>query len=203
MITTPPAGRVPAGRLLGEIRPDRPLVVAAVEEEAAHLGTGLPVLITGMGKINATAALTLALAGGARPREVVNLGTAGALKDGLRGVLEVSRVLQHDFDTALLHAISGRTYGAPIDLSDGPGHTLATGDTFVSDTAVRARLAEEAQLVDMEGYAVADTARRFGVPVRLVKYVSDTADESAPTAWPEAVDLGARQLAAWARDHLR
>ena len=32
---------------------------------------------------------------------------------------------------------------------------LATGDTFVTDEATRARLATRANLVDMEGYAVA------------------------------------------------
>ena len=36
---------------------------------------------------------------------------------------------------------------------------LATGDVFVTDPAVRDRLAERAHLVDMEGYAVAYAAR--------------------------------------------
>ena len=48
---------------------------------------------------------------------------------------------------------------------------------------VRDRLAERADLVDMEGYAVAFACRRLGVPVRLVKHVSDRADDSA-LDWP-------------------
>ncbi|MFF4402315.1 nucleosidase [Streptomyces sp. NPDC001480] len=189
-------------RLTGEIRPDRPLIVAAVEEEAARLDDRFPVLVTGMGKVNATAALALALAGNELPGEIVNLGTAGALKEGLLGVHEVSRVLQHDLDTALLHAISGQVHGAPLTVATGPGPTLATGDTFVSDSAVRERLARDADLVDMEGYAVAAVARRLGVPVRLVKFVSDQADEGARTTWPEAVDHAAGILAAWVDEHL-
>lgn len=98
-------------RLLGEVRADRPLIVAAVEEEMAHCGTRLPVLITGMGKVNASVALSVALSSGPRPSQVVNLGTAGALKDGLSGVLEVSRIVQHDLDSARLRVISGRKIG--------------------------------------------------------------------------------------------
>ena len=64
---------------------------------------------------------------------------------------------------------------------------LATGDVFVTDPLVRARLAEVASLVDMEGYAVAYACRQFGVPVRLVKHVSDDADEGA-LDWPARVD---------------
>ncbi|WP_030266234.1 nucleosidase [Streptomyces sp. NRRL B-24484] len=190
-------------RLLGTITPDRPLLVVAVREEAAHLGERLPVLLTGIGKINSTAALATVLAGAVRPAEVVNLGTAGALRPGLAGTMhEVSRVLQHDIDTPVLRALTGRSYGAPITLNDGVGPTLATGDLFVSDGAARDRLAEQADLVDMEGYAIATVARRAEVPVRLVKYVSDEADDGAAHTWRESVDACAKILAAWADEHL-
>ena len=75
---------------------------------------------------------------------------------------------------------------------------LATGDVFVADRLVRARLAEVATLVDMEGYAVAYACRQFGVPVRLVKHVSDDADEGA-LDWPARVDASARVLGEWLR----
>ncbi|WP_393071801.1 nucleosidase [Streptomyces sp. LN704] len=189
-------------RLLGEIRSDRPLIVAAVEEEAAHLDGRFPLLVTGMGKVNAAAALALALSRGERPGEIVNLGTAGALKEGLSGLHEISRVVQHDLDTALLHKISGHVYGAPLTVGAGRGPTLATGDTFVTDSAVRERLALEADLVDMEGYAVATVAQHLDIPVRLVKFVSDSADEDARTTWPEALDHAAGILAGWVEKHI-
>lgn len=188
--------------LIGEVRDDRPLIVAAVEQEAARLDGRFPLLVTGMGKVNAAAALALTLAGGERPREIINLGTAGALKEVPPGVHEVSRVVQHDLDTAVLHGISGRVYGAPLTVSAGHGPTLATGDTFVTDSAVRDRLALEADLVDMEGYAVATVAQHLGIPVRLVKFVSDSADEDASTTWPEALDHAARILADWVGKHV-
>jgi nucleoside phosphorylase len=48
----------------------------------------------------------------------------------------------------------------------------------------------------MEGYAVAYACRRFGVPVRLVKHVSDNADSSA-LDWPALVDRSAAALGEW------
>ena len=48
----------------------------------------------------------------------------------------------------------------------------------------------------MEGYAVAYVCQRLGVPVRLVKHVSDPADDSA-LDWPSRVDVSARALGAW------
>ena len=191
-------------RLIGEIDPARPLLVVAVAEEAAHLGRELPVLLTGMGKVNASAALAAVLARGPHPSEVVNLGTAGALRPGLEGTThEVGTVLQHDLDTDVLRTLTGETVGAPLtlDLRDGAadGLVLATGDLFVAEESARQRLAERAHLVDMEGYAVASAARAAGVPVRLVKHVSDEAVEGAAKTWRESVDACAQLLALWAR----
>ncbi|MFI9271599.1 nucleosidase [Kitasatospora sp. NPDC052896] len=189
-------------QLIGTIAPDRPLLVLAVAEEAAHLGDRLPVLLTGMGKVNAAASLAAVLAQGPRPSEVVNLGTAGALRPGLEGrTHQVARVFQHDLDSAVLHLLTGRDTGLPLDLAaDGP--TLATGDLFVSDPAARERLAQSADLVDMEGYALAAVARRAGVPVRLVKHVSDEAGEGAARAWRDSVDDCGKLLAAWVAEEL-
>ncbi len=183
------------------LAPDRPLLVVALAEEAAHLDGSLPILITGMGKVNAASALAATLARGPLPSVVVNLGTAGALRPGLTGTYEVSRVIQHDLDTDLLRELTGLTVGAPLTLG-GDGPVLATGDQFVAEATARARLAARAELVDMEGYAVASTARMFGVPVRLVKQVSDDAGDGAARTWRESVDDCARALAEWVRTRL-
>ncbi|MFC1412677.1 nucleosidase [Streptacidiphilus sp. N1-12] len=194
-------------RLIGDIDPTRPLLVVAVAEEAAHLGEGLPVLLTGMGKVNASAALATVLARGPHPSEVVNLGTAGALRPGLQGTThEIGTVLQHDLDTEVLRTLTGETIGAPLTLDlpagAGEGLVLATGDLFVAEEEARQRLAAQAHLVDMEGYAVASVARSAGVRVRLVKYVSDEAVEGAATTWRDSVDACAKILARWAHEEL-
>jgi len=182
--------------LIGTITPDRPLVVMAVAEEAQYHDGELPLLLCGIGKINASMALATVLARGPLPSLVLNLGTAGALRPGLAGTHVVGTVMQHDLDGEILRALTGRPWGEPIALEDGL--TLASGDVFVSDDAVRARLAEKAALVDMEGYALAAAARAAGVPVRLVKHVSDDADESAARTWRESVAECGRALSAWA-----
>ncbi|MFE6063746.1 nucleosidase [Streptomyces sp. NPDC056431] len=184
--------------LLGEITADRPLLVLAVKEEAQFLDTDLPVLLTGMGKVNAATALALALGRGPRPSGIVNLGTAGALRPGMTGTHVIGTVVQHDFDGRLLATLTGESYGAPLTLPDGGDTVLATGDTFISDETARARLAEQAALVDMEGYALAHAAGIAGVPLRIVKHVSDEAGEGAARTWRESVAECARVLADWA-----
>lgn len=188
--------------LRSPLQADRPLLVLAIAEEAAYLDSDLPVLLTGMGKVNAAASVATVLARGPRPSMVVNLGTAGALRPDRTGLHEVATVLQHDLDTELLRTLTGQTCGAPISL--GPtGVVLATGDAFVSDEATRARLAAQADLVDMEGYAVASVAHEAGLPCRMVKQVSDDAGAGAARSWRESVDDCARVLAGWVRDNLR
>lgn len=178
-----------------------PLLVVALEEEATHLHVSeLPVLVTGVGKVCAAASLAALLAR-QRPSCLVNLGTAGALQPGLRGTHVVGRVIQHDFDDASIHALTGEHYGAPIDLGSA-GPVLASGDAFVSDAVVRDRLARQADMVDMEGYAVARVAREFGLEVTLVKEISDGAGEEAGRTWKQTVDECAGRLGEWVRKEL-
>lgn len=170
------------------------LVVSATPEEAAHVPDGLRVLVTGVGKTHAAAAVARELALHPEITEVVNIGSCGALHDHLEGLHEVGQVLNHDLSTEAL-----RTFGYDprewLRLGDGPVR-LATGDLFVTDPAVRAALAEKADLVDMEGYAIAWAALQAGVHVRLVKHVSDRADEQA-MGWAEVVELSAQALGEW------
>ncbi|MDM4722882.1 nucleosidase [Micromonospora sp. WMMA1363] len=183
--------------LIGEVTPDRPLLVLAVKEEAQFLPPTLPVLLTGMGKVNGAIALATTLARGPRPAGIVNLGTAGALRPGWAGTHAIGIVIQHDLDSDVLRTLTGEVYGSPLALPDSDGPTLATGDAFVADEASRQRLAAIAPLVDMEGYALAAAAQQAGVPLRIVKHVSDHAGEGAARTWRETVTECARALADW------
>jgi len=177
----------------------RTLVVSATKAEAAYVPAELPVIITGVGKVAAASAVASALAVAAASDApfdlVVNVGSAGALHDHLEGLHEIGSVLNHDLSADVLR---GFGYDPQEWLTVGPedGLRLATGDMFVSDPAVRAGLAARADLVDMEGYAIAWACRQAGVPARLVKHVSDKADEGAMD-WPTLVDLSARALGEW------
>jgi nucleoside phosphorylase len=174
------------------------LVVSATAAEARHVPAGLDVMITGIGKSAAAAAATQAVIerGGSRTDvEVVNIGTVGALHDGLSGLYLPSTVINHDINADAIRAL-GYDPAEVINLDGGDGTVLASGDVFVTDPVTRSRLAKRADLVDMEGYAIALACRRLGVPVRLVKHVSDAADAAA-VDWPVLVDASARALGAW------
>lgn len=176
------------------------LVVTATRAEAAHVPTHLPVVVTGLGKTAAAVATTRSLAARDVSRLVVlNIGTAGALRDGLAGIHLPGRALNHDINGDAIRAL-GYDPQEELPIAGGDDTVLASGDLFVTDPEVRQALARRAHLVDMEGYAVAYACRQFGVPVRLVKHVSDNADEGA-MAWPDVVAASAAALGEWLRDH--
>lgn len=176
------------------------LIVSATQAEARYVPSGARLLVTGIGKMRATAALTRALADPSAPstRLVVNIGTAGALHDHHAGLFLPSVVVEHDISATELRAM-----GYPIvdrwEVPDGDGSVLASGDTFVADPVRRASLAQQADLVDMEGCAVTYVAAAFDVRCQLVKVVSDGADEQAMD-WPSLVDGAARLLGDWLAD---
>lgn len=189
-------------RLHRTISPELPLLVVALEEEATHLHVcDLPVLVTGIGKVNAAVALGTIL-GEHSPASIINLGTAGALRDDVAGTHVVGRVMQHDLDDTALFGLTGLHFNEPIELAEH-GPTLATGDAFIADEQTRARLAMHASLVDMEGYAIARGAQAAGIPVMLVKQVSDQAGETAGRSWRQTVDDCAEHLGAWLRANTR
>lgn len=178
------------------------LVVAATLAEAAHVPDGVPVVITGIGKTHAAVETTRALLayGDTTDLTVLNIGTAGALREDYAGLYRPSVVLNHDISAEAIRAL-GHDPEERIALSSGDGTVLASGDVFVTDRVVRAQLAARAELVDMEAFGVALACRRLGVDLELVKHVSDNADEGA-FDWPALVDASARVLGSWVADRL-
>jgi adenosylhomocysteine nucleosidase len=188
------------------------LVVAALAEEVAHV-TGVEVLVTGVGKAVAAAALAHRLASRDRPSVVVNVGTAGALRAGVSGVIEVDHVTQHDFPYSAIEQLAGpidRGYrlhreAPPVAVATLPAGAivLATGDVFVADPVRAAQIAAGGvTLVDMEGFAYAAACASFGIPMRCAKAVSDAADDDAGASWLDTIDACARDLAAWVDCHI-
>jgi nucleoside phosphorylase len=180
------------------------LVVTATRDEARYVTEGLPLLVTGLGKVAAASSVAGWL-GAATPLpadfEVINLGTAGALRDGVSGLHLPGRVINHDISTDLLAGMGVKVEDS-LDIQGGSDLVLATGDSFIADPVARGLLAQRASLVDMEGFAVAWACRKAAVRVRIIKHVSDNAD-SAALSWPDLVDESARALGEWLTDYLR
>lgn len=184
-------------------------MISATREEAAHLPVGVDLVVTGMGKVAAATATATALAqraarGSLENLVVISLGTAGALREGLSGLFTPTRVVNHDLSAEAIRALGAEVVDELVN--DGAAENaeeivLATGDVFVTDTGTRAALAQRAHLVDMEGFAVAWACEAAGVQWRMVKHVSDNADETA-LAWVDAVDASARVLGEWVANFL-
>jgi adenosylhomocysteine nucleosidase len=178
------------------------LVIVALEDELSRqpLPPGVQLEHCGVGKVNAALATAEALRRHA-PRIVVNFGTAGAVRGGVHGLLEVTRVRQRDMLAVPLAPRGVTPFDArPPELANGrAGLCCGSGDSFV--TAVDPWLAAQGiDLVDMELWGIACACERAGVPWRAWKYVTDQADEGAADDWQARVGEGERlflaQLAA-------
>lgn len=168
----------------------RRLLVVAHRDELVGFPAEIPgfdILLTGPGKLPAAHELTRALDRGGYD-EVLVVGTAGAVAGAVGpGIYEIAAAVQHDvFDLA---GVRGRHLSMPERVETGAeGVTIATGDVFVDDAeAVEMIRSLGAQLVDMETYVYIWVAQRFGVPIRVLKAVSDDAQDGATTGWDDAV----------------
>ncbi len=171
------------------------LIVAATEEESSGID-GYPLLVTGVGTSNCAISLMEYLWHN-RPDHIINIGTAGSLS-GVHGIFEIERVVRHDFDADAIAKITGKPMVNALTLSTTgvyPNARLATGDAFISDQVARDKLAKQADLVDMEGHVIALIGWRYGIPVTLLKQVSDNADQDAARSWADAAKAGAEELA--------
>ncbi len=187
-------GRAPAPNAVGPV-----LFVAALAAEVTSF-EGVPVLLTGCGKLNAAVALSQALAS-YRPDVVVNVGTAGTLVDGYEGLHVVGACVEHDLDALSLEQLTGERPMGRFDLGTGTGTVVATGDRVVADPAEAQRIAAlGAHLVDMEAFALARVCAAFEVPFLCAKYVSDQADADVATSWTASVHRASEALFAWSRE---
>ena len=162
------------------------LFVAALKEETPGLNF---FHYTGAGKINATYNLTK-LIEKYNPKEIINFGTAGAIKKNLKGIVECTQFYQRDMDvTALLNLKIGET---PFDnineiILSKNGYSCGTGDNFVTGA-----IPLKVDLVDMEAYALAKVCLIEKINFRCFKFISDNADESANVDWIENCKKGAK-----------
>jgi adenosylhomocysteine nucleosidase len=176
------------------------LLVAALASELQAFPAELPGfdrLVTGPGKLKAAYGLTRAL-DAATYDEILVVGTAGAVDDDLEsGVYEVSAAIQHDVQD--LDGVVGQHVSLPSHVETGrDGHTIATGDIFVDDPDAVARIRSlGGVLVDMETFSYIWVAQQFGVPIRVLRAVSDRAQDGATQLWDEVVAACSTQL--WER----
>jgi adenosylhomocysteine nucleosidase len=168
------------------------LVLTAIEDELdkARAPDGVRVVYTGVGKVNAASATTLALMA-LRPALVINYGTAGKINETLQGLVEVSGVIQRDM-MAMPLAPRGRTpFASEFDhlISGQAGVICGTGDSFVT-TSDPWLIENNIDVVDMELFAIAHVCRHHGLPWRAFKFITDDANDLAHQDWTANVKDG-------------
>jgi len=84
--------------------------------------------------------------------------------------------------------------GVVSRISEG---VIVTGDSFISSAVRRDELRGElkASVVEMEGAAVAQVCARFGVPMIVIRSVTDRAQAQAMPSYQRFVDLASRNAA--------
>lgn len=156
-------------------------VMAADPEYGPELRARITPLMTGIGPVEAAVVLAEALAAlsaeRALPDLVVCLGSAGSrvLKQG--GVYALSSVQYRDMDATALGFAKGEvpmsTLPIEVPLATVPGletARCATGGSVVSGGAYDGI---DADLVEMETYAVWRACHRHGIPVLGLRGISD------------------------------
>jgi adenosylhomocysteine nucleosidase len=161
------------------------VVLTAVKSElnADRTIGDVEVIYGGVSKINAAIATTAAILA-ARPALVVNYGTCGKITENLRGLLEVSHVVQRDMMAMPLapRGVTPLCDDCRMLTSDHGTAVCGTGDSFVTSTD-HWLTENKIDVVDMELFAIAHVCKRFGVPWRGFKFITDDANELAHEHW--------------------
>ena len=173
----------------------KPLIVCALEVETQGQLDDYDVLYTGVGKVNATYALTSHFGkyGSHIPYDlVINYGTAGSRKIKKKTLVDCTKFVQRDMNITQLGFMELQTpYESPntiVVMSDSKFNPLnkwivcGTGDSFVDDIKKESLYV---QVFDMEAYALAKVCRNLGVPFISFKYITDNVNEHSAKAWEE------------------
>ena len=178
------------------------LMAAPAEYGPCLRGRIQPVMI-GVGPVEAAIATTLALAERRRelPGLVVSLGSAGSRHLEQCGIYQASSVSYRDMDASALGFPKGQTplldLPAVLQLptiAGLPTATLSSGANVVSGSAYEGI---DADMVDMETYAVLRACQAFGVPLLALRGISDGVTELEELAdWTQYLDIIDQKLAA-------
>lgn len=180
-------------------------VMALDHEYGPHLRQRIRPLMTGVGPVEAairvSEALTRRAAVDRLPELVVSLGSAGSARLPQCGVFQASAVSYRDMDASPLGFPKGETpfLGQPIVhplapfIPDLPRATLSTGANIVSGAAYAGI---DAEMVDMETYAVLRACQRHDVPLVALRGISDGASELGGLAdWTQYLHIIDERLA--------
>jgi adenosylhomocysteine nucleosidase len=157
-------------------------VMAADAEYGVFLRTRISPLMTGVGPVEAAVVLTKELARLSShddlPDLVVSLGSAGSATLEQAEIYQVSAVSYRDMDASAFGFEKGKTpfldlpvsVELPLRIPGIPAATLSTGANVVSGAAYQSI---DAQMVDMETFAILRACQSFDIPLIGLRGISD------------------------------
>lgn len=161
-------------------------VMAADAEYGVFLRTRISPLMTGVGPVEAAVVLTKELARLSShddlPDLVVSLGSAGSATLEQAEIYQVSAVSYRDMDASAFGFEKGKTpfldlpvsVELPLRIPSIPTATLSTGANVVSGAAYESI---DAQMVDMETFAILRACQSFDIPLIGLRGISDGRDD--------------------------
>jgi adenosylhomocysteine nucleosidase len=181
-------------------------VMATEQEYGPELRRRIHPLITGVGPVEAASVTSEILARlkaeGELPRLVFSLGSAGSRNLEHAEVYQLASVSYRDMDCTPLGFKRGvvpfldepAVVKIPQRIPGIASASIATGASIVSGAMYDAI---DADMVDMESYAVYRAAKRFGVPMIGLRGITDGKTElSQYEHWSEYLGIVDRKLAA-------
>ena len=187
--------------MMVELPPLLLVMALPLESQGVFEQAGVPVLFTGVGKVNAAHALTRRLAeyrhAGLSPPRVVNFGTGGSQRHPTGTLIECHAFVQRDMDVSGLGFPVGVTpfEDTPLRLQFPPMFAdMAQGVCGSGDSFVMAAADAAFDVLDMEAYALAKVCWLERTAFTAIKYITDGADHAAGLDWQSNLHRAADQF---------
>lgn len=180
------------------------IFLMAHPNETQSLLKEIPVIFTGIGKVNAAMTCTETILK-TQCRHIVNLGTAGSLKHPTGTLMQVKQVFQRDMDLTSMGLELGLTplekNSAYIDCEmipiDLPVGICATADkiSLIEPESHKSnsnsnnhiwnqdQIIRQFDLLDMEAFALAKVCKKMNVAFSSFKFVTDQSDGNISHDW--------------------
>ena len=174
---------------------------------------------SGAGKVNA-ARTTQILIDKYDISYIINVGVAGAINYKLQigDIVIGKKVVQHDFDITAFGHSKGYIPGVGNEILCDSGlvskfekitenveekvynvisGTIATGDIFVTEVAMKDKIASKfkADCVEMEGAAIAQICELDGIPFIIIRSISDSPNGKNATDYNQYIKLASKRRA--------
>ncbi len=179
--------------------------MAAEQEYGPALKARIKPVMIGVGPVEAAVNLTAELSARAHrgdlPKLVVSLGSAGSRRLAHCGVYQATSIAYRDIDASPLGFAKGTTplldlpatIPLPLRVPGVPEASLSTGGNIVSGAAYDLI---DADMVDMETYAVWRASQKFAVPLIGLRGISDgKAEVTQFSHWTEYLHIIDEKLA--------